>query len=142
MSYHPPTVKTVVDFDLLDELGCTSPVQAELRYDAADPFAIRGDFCLGGHIVRWVFARTLLRAGLYEPSGAGDVRVRPWIDDDGGDAVLIELSSPDGSATMRGDASELEAFLLRTEVLVPPGCESAHLNLDDELARLLTDHRS
>ncbi len=133
------TVNAVVDLDLLDEEGATSPVHAELRYDAADPFAIRGDFCLGGQVVRWVFARSLLRAGLYEPTGSGDVHVRPWLDEEGRAVVMIELSSPDGSAAMRGPAQDMASFLRRTEGLVPPGCESAHVDLDGALTRLLED---
>lgn len=134
------TVNAVVDFDLLDDEGRSTPVQAELRYDSADPFAVRGDFCLAGQVVRWVFARVLLRSGLYEPTGAGDVRVRPAIDEDGRAVVLVELSSPDGSAAMRALANEVASFLRRTEGLVPPGCESAHIDLDGALARLLEDH--
>jgi hypothetical protein len=133
------TVNAVVDLDLLDDEGGTSPVQAELRYDAADPFAVRGDFTLSGQVVRWVFARALLRAGLYEPTGAGDVRVRPWLDEEGKAVVLIELSSPDGSAAMRAPAGDLAVFLRRTESLVPAGGESAHVDLDSALERLLQD---
>ena len=133
------TVNAVVDLDLLDEEGATSLVQAELRYDAADPFAIRGDFCLNGQVVRWVFARALLRSGLYEPTGAGDVRVRPWLDEAGRAVVMIELSSPDGSAAMRAPSQDVASFLCRTESLVPPGCESAHVDLDTALSRLLED---
>ena len=37
MQYQSSTVNAVVDFDLLDDAGCTSPVQAELRYDSGRP---------------------------------------------------------------------------------------------------------
>lgn len=139
MLSHSSTVNAVVDLDLIDDEGETSPVYADLRYDAADPFAIRGDFSLNGHVVRWVFARALLRAGLYEPSGSGDVRVRPWLDENGRAVVMIELSSPDGSAAMRAPSSDVASFLRRTEGLVPPGCESAHVDLDSALEQLLED---
>lgn len=133
------TVSAVVDLDLLDDEGGTSPVHAELRYDSADPFAVRGDFSLNGQVVRWVFARTLLRTGLYEPAGDGDVRVRPWVDEDGRAIVLIELRSPGGEATMRALSGDLAAFLRRTETLVAAGCESTHIDLDATLERLLQD---
>ena len=133
------TVNAVVDFDLLDESGGCNQVPAELRYDAADPFAVRGDFCLDEQIVRWVFARTLLRTGLYEPTGEGDVRVRPCLDEEGRAVVLVELRSPDGSATMRASAKEVATFLRRTEGLVPPGCESVHVQLDSALVGLLNN---
>ena len=63
------TVQATLVLELLDSDGDTSPVHAELRYDSGDPFAVRGDFCLDEQVVRWVFARSLLRTGLYEPTG-------------------------------------------------------------------------
>ena len=131
------TVQATLGLELLDSDGDTSPVQAELRYDSADPFAVRGDFCLDEQVVRWVFARSLLRTGLYEPTGAGDVRVRPWLDTEGRAVMHIELSSPDGSAVLQARARDVATFLRRTEGLVPPGCESAHVDLDGALSQLL-----
>jgi len=131
------TVQATLVLELLDSEGATSPVQAELRYDSGDPFAVRGDFCLDEQVVRWVFARSLLRTGLYEPTGSGDVRVRPWLDTDGRAVVHIELSSPDGAAVLQARASDVATFLRRTEGLVPPGCESAHVDLDRALSQLL-----
>ncbi len=131
------TVQATLVLELLDSEGATSPVQAELRYDSGDPFAVRGDFCLDEQVVRWVFARSLLRTGLYEPIGSGDVRVRPWLDPDGRAVVHIELSSPDGAAVLQARATDVATFLRRTEGLVPPGCESAHVDLDRALSQLL-----
>ncbi len=131
------TVQATLVLELLDAEGLTSPVQAELRYDSGDPFAVRGDFCLDEQVVRWVFARSLLRTGLYEPTGSGDVRVRPWLDPDGRAVVHIELSSPDGAAVLQARAGDVATFLRRTEGLVPPGCESAHVDLDRALSQLL-----
>ena len=99
------TVQATLVLELLDSEGDMNPVQAELRYDSGDPFAVRGDFCLDEQVVRWVFARSLLRTGLYEPTGSGDVRVRPWLDTDGGAVVHIELSSPDGAAVLQARAA-------------------------------------
>lgn len=131
------TVNAVVDFELFDDNGCASTVHAELRYDSADPYAIRGDFCLQGQVVRWVFARALLRTGLYEPVGEGDVRVHPWLDHDGKAVLVVDLCSPDGSATMQAPSSHLATFLRRTEALVPLGAESAHVEFDEVLRQLL-----
>src|SRR4028118_1381259 len=77
------TVQATLILELLDSESATTPVHAELRYDSGDPFAVRGDFCLDQQVVRWVFARSLLRIGLYEPTGSGDVPGRPRLDDDG-----------------------------------------------------------
>jgi hypothetical protein len=131
------TVQAALVLELLDSDGATSQVHAELRYDSGDPFAVRGDFCLDEQVVRWVFARSLLRTGLYEPTGTGDVRVRPWLDDDGRAVVHIELCSPDGAAVLQARASEVATFLRRSEGLVPPGCESAHIDVDRALTQLL-----
>ena len=131
------TVQATLVLELLDSDGDTTPVQAELRYDSGDPFAVRGDFCLEDQVVRWVFARSLLRTGLYEPTGSGDVRVRPWLDAEGRAVVHIELSSPDGAAVLQARASDVATFLRRTEGLVPPGSESAHVDLDRALSQLL-----
>ena len=130
-------VNAVFDLELLDDHGGRSAVLAELRYDVEDPFAVRGDFALDEQVVSWVFARSLLRGGLYEPTGDGDVRVRPWVDSDGRSVILIELSSPDGSAILSAPAEGVAAFVRRTEGLVPSGCESAHIDLDAALRRLL-----
>ncbi|MBA2639371.1 MAG: SsgA family sporulation/cell division regulator [Nocardioidaceae bacterium] len=131
------TVQATLVLELLDAEGVGSPVQAELRYDSGDPFAVRGDFCLAEQLVRWVFARSLLRTGLWEPTGAGDVRVRPGLNPEGCAVVHIELSSPDGAAVLEARAGDVAAFLRRTESLVPPGCESAHVDVDRALSRLL-----
>lgn len=131
------TVQATLALDLLDHGGGSSPVRGELRYDSSDPFAVSGDFQLDAQAVRWVFARSLLRAGLYEPTGAGDVRVCPALDDEARAVVHIELSSPDGTAVLRARAGDVATFLRRTEGLVPPGCESAHVDLDGALSQLL-----
>ncbi|CAN5764602.1 SsgA family sporulation/cell division regulator [soil metagenome] len=136
------TVNAVVDFDLFDDQGRLSTVHAELHYDSADPYAIRGDFCLEGQVVRWVFARTLLRTGLYEPTGEGDVRMRPWLDDQGKAVLVMDLCSPDGSATMQAPSSHLATFLRRTESLVPLGTESTHVEFESALRQLLQEDRT
>lgn len=141
MLARPSTVNAVVDFGLLDEHGAMTTVQADLQYDSADPYAVRGDFVLHDQVVRWVFARSLLRSGLYEPSGEGDVRVRPWLDDDGRAVLVVELCSPDGSATMQAPASHVATFLRRTETLVPLGSESAYVEFESVL-RLLSQGES
>ena len=128
------TVQATLVLELLDPDGDSSPVQAELRYDSGDPFAVRGDFCLDEQVVRWVFARSLLRTGLYEPTGSGDVRVRPWLDTDGRRrGAHRALARPTVPPCCRPGRDDVATFLRRTEGLVPPGCESAHVDLDQAL---------
>ena len=92
----------------------------------------------GGEAISWVIARDLLHDGLLAEAGVGDVRVWPqaWHDGDP-EMVLIELRSPDGQATLAIDAADLDAFLRRTLDAVPRGCESAYLDLDAVIDRLL-----
>ena len=114
-------------------------LRATLRYDPADPFAVEATFRAADEAISWVIARDLLHDGLLAEAGVGDVRVWPqaWHDDDP-EMVLIELRSPDGQATLAIDAADLDAFLRRTLDVVPRGCESAYLDLDTVIDRLLS----
>ncbi len=113
-------------------------LRATLRYDPADPFAVEATFRAADEAISWVIARDLLHDGLLAEAGVGDVRVWPQAWQDGVlDLVLIELRSPDGQATLAIDAADLEAFLRRTLDVVPRGCESAYLDLDTVIDRLL-----
>lgn len=113
------------------------PLPVSLRYSAADPYAVRAVFSGDGMEVEWVFARDLLRTGLATPVGDGDVHVWPsW--GTGRELLMISLTSPDGQAVLEAGASDVRDFLDRTAVVVPDGSESAYLDLDAAVARLLT----
>ncbi|MEU3735427.1 SsgA family sporulation/cell division regulator [Streptomyces sp. NPDC033538] len=115
------------------------PVRASLRYDTADPYAVRTVFYDGAkETVEWVFARELLTAGLHLPAGIGDVQVWPCRSR-GLDVVCIALTSEEGEALLHAPARVLEAFLKRTDAIVPPGTEHRHLSFDQELSRFLTE---
>ena len=112
------------------------PLPVSLRYCATDPYAVRAVFSGDGVEVEWVFARDLLRTGLSTPTGDGDVHVWPsW--GTGRELLMISLTSPDGQAVLEAGAQDVRAFLDRTTAVVPDGEESAHLDLDAALARLL-----
>jgi hypothetical protein len=100
-------------------LGPNVKLALELVYDSADPWAVR--LMVAGR--EWLFARDLLASGCYEPTGDGDVQVRP---DTGGDLsrLVIALSSPDGAAEVAVPRGDVEAFLDIAEALVPAGYES------------------
>ncbi|MEU4654670.1 SsgA family sporulation/cell division regulator [Streptomyces sp. NPDC023723] len=112
-------------------------IPAKLRYDRRDPFAVRMTFpapaTLEGVDVCWTFSRELLLAGMREPEGHGDVRVRPY----GYDRTVLEFHAPEGTAVIHVRSGELRRFLEATSELVPLGLEHLQLDLDHELAELM-----
>jgi hypothetical protein len=119
-------------------------VPALLSYEAADPFAVRitfGDTGSGPGAaddgVTWLVGRDLLRVGLDRPAGDGDVRV--WPASATADVLFLHLRAPSGEALFELSRATLSAFLRETEALVPAGSEAAVLDLDDELAALLSN---
>jgi hypothetical protein len=119
-------------------------VPALLSYEAADPFAVRitfGDTGSGPQAaddgVTWLVGRELLRIGLDRPAGDGDVRV--WPASATADILFLHLRAPSGEALFELSRATLAAFLRETEALVPTGSETAVLDLDDELAALLSN---
>lgn len=118
---------------------CTQTVAATLSYDRDDPFAVRIGFppsaTLEGVEVSWTFGRELLRSGLSEPSGDGDVHVRPY----GFERTVLEFHSPEGTAMVHIRTAELNRFLRRSQTLVPAGQEHRYLDVDHDLAELLRD---
>ncbi|SCF84797.1 SsgA family sporulation/cell division regulator [Streptomyces sp. Ncost-T10-10d] len=113
-----------------------APLPAELHYDMADPYAVR--LSLGVAAARpvdWVFARSLLTGGLRRPTGTGDVLVtpRPRCHPH---SLRILLRSAAGAALIEIAESAVAEFLRRTVLLVPPGTESHHIDMDRALAEL------
>ena len=83
---------------------------------------------------RWVVLRDFLRYGLDEPTGDGEVRIRP---DDERDRVWLELARPGRAACVSVPRSTARDFLERTEAAVPSGSERSEQAIDELLARLL-----
>ncbi len=136
MNTAPLVVSQAVTLDLIDSTGGSTPIEAELQYDPRDPYAVTTVFMTGRSQVRWTFGRDLLRAGLYEPTGDGDVHVWPCLDADGHAVVVIELCSPDGEALVQARTGDLSAFVERMGNSVVPGTESDHLDLDAAIAAI------
>lgn len=112
------------------------PLPAKLRYDSTDPYAV----CLSLGVpptatVDWVFARSLLSEGLRRPVGGGDVLVIPRHRCHP-DSVRILVRSPAGAALLEIAESAVTAFLEGTHLLVPPGTEELHIDLDRVVAAL------
>jgi hypothetical protein len=122
-------------------------VPALLCYDAADPFAVRiafGDVGVDAAAVHadeagisWLLSRELLRAGLERPVGDGDVRL--WPAHAPADLLYLHLRAPSGEALFELSRATVAAFLRQTEALVPMGSEVSQLDLDQELAALLSN---
>ncbi len=124
--------------NLLSADGADVPLEAELRYTAQDPLAVEALFDDGSaEPVRWVFARDLLAEGLDRRSGDGDVVVWPTQDAQARPAVHLRLRSPNDAALLEAPADALGEFLAATALLVPPGTEYQHLDIDAALESLL-----
>ena len=106
-------------FVLLNE--STTPVLSRLSYHVSEPFAVTVSFRTErGRWIEWTFARDLLVAGMDEPAGIGDVRIRPDLSED--EALLtLEIESPDGYASFELERDDLQAFLDSSCELVPLG---------------------
>lgn len=137
MNTAPLGITQAVTLELIDASGAATPLSAELHYEAADPYAVTTVFITGQSRVHWTFGRDLLSEGLYQPAGEGDVHVWPCLDSGGRAVVIIELSSPDGEALVQARTGDLSGFVERMHAVVPPGRESAHLDLDTTIASLL-----
>lgn len=142
MELRPGCVTSRIELRLVVPGGAPLPVPADMTYDPADPYAVRVAFHTGAdEIVEWTFARALLTEGVSQASGVGDVQV--WPSRAGGRrTVCLSLSSPSGRALFEASLPEVVQFLTRSYSLVPTGNESDYVDVDTELALLLSDgHR-
>jgi hypothetical protein len=133
----PPVIEQPVQARVVASAPTLETVPATLVYDRRDPFAVRMEFpppaTLEGTEVTWEFSRELLTRGMSEPSGVGDVRVRPF----GYGRTVMEFHAPEGTAMVHLRTAELRRFLSRSQHLVPEGSEHRYLDLDRDLAELL-----
>jgi hypothetical protein len=138
---HMASVTAEMELRLVVPGGPSLPLVAGLRYDANDPWAVRVTFHTGGDdngVVEWMFARQLLTDGVAQSVGDGDVRV--WPGTHGTERVInLAMASPSGSALFEIDRDELVTFLQQTYLSVPTGAEGQVIDLDAEIALLLTE---
>ena len=116
-------------------------LDAELRYDPTDPFAVSlaiGTEC--GEPVVWTFARDLLSAGIGAPQGEGDITIEPDFatDLDTDERMLRITLATDCLATMLTPSANVVEFLVETFTAVPTGSELDRVDLDAEIAALLS----
>ncbi|MDX6234893.1 MAG: hypothetical protein QOH68_4028 [Nocardioidaceae bacterium] len=140
MLHLPRTITTRLSLVVSTGTG-EAELDAELRYDPADPFAVAlaiGVEC--GEPVVWTFARDLLAAGVSAPSGEGDITVEPDLAssmDDSERLLRITLAT-DCLATMVTPAAPVLEFLVETYAIVPTGSELDRVDFDAEIAALLS----
>ena len=136
MNTAPLTVTQPVTVELVGPTGGVTPVRSELHYDPRDPYAMTAVFMAGESQVKWTFGGDLLRDGLNEPTGDGDVHVWPCLDASGRAVVIIELCSPDGEALVQARTSDVLAFVDRMNAAVPQGTESMLMDIDSAIAAI------
>lgn len=111
-------------------------VQARLAYTTDDPFAATLVISFKGVQVPWRMARELLRIGRTRTVGVGDVQIRPGHNKH---YTLIRLQSPGGDMTFEASTALITVFVMRIYEAVPEGREHEWLQLDREIAQLLTE---
>ncbi|MFG2141220.1 SsgA family sporulation/cell division regulator [Streptomyces sp. NPDC048650] len=135
----PTVIEQAVQARLIANAPRSREIPATLRYDRADPFAVRLVFppaaSLDGAEVAWTFGRDLLEEGLRHSVGTGDVHVWPC----GSDGVVVEFHTAGGMALVQFEAQDLRLFLTRSYALVERGGEARHLDVDADLADLLRE---
>lgn len=108
-----------------------------LGYARTDAFAVTMTFGDVEPQITWTFGRDLLMRGITHPTGDGDVRISPSLDEHGTAIVQIELSSPDGQLLLEARSDDVTHFVGRTVDVCPPGVEASHLDVDQMIAQLL-----
>lgn len=117
-----------------EEYYVIDSVQIALVFYPRDPFEVllavscRHESCTScGDPVEWTFAVDLLRDGLHQPAGLGDIQVWPgdgiekWPD---AGIIWVRLSSPDGTSVISLAAAPVRRFLAQVEERVPRGTEA------------------
>jgi hypothetical protein len=126
-----------VTFYCRDLDGHRYELDTVLGYARSDAFAVTMTFGAVDPMVTWTFGRDLLMRGITHPTGEGDVRICPSLDDDGTAIVLIELCSPDGQLLLEARTDDVTAFIGRNVDVCAPGVEASHLDVDQMIAQLL-----
>lgn len=94
------------------------PLATKMSFDPEHPLQVEFSFSETGdysEAITWLFSRDLLRQGLSEHTGSGDVTIRPASND----RVKLHLSSPFGRSTMSFSRGDLASFTARIYLAVP-----------------------
>jgi hypothetical protein len=116
--------------------GQATPIVTRWGYRACDPFAVTLAVRIQqGHWIEWLVARDLVVQALDAATGEGDVRMTPRTAS-GYDVVEVEIRSTDGRAVLEVDYDLLHRFVHSTLDVVALGQESAHVDIDEAIARI------
>jgi hypothetical protein len=133
----PPIVEQPAKALLITDAPHHKAVPVTLRYDGADPLALRiafpAEVSLDHDEVVWTFSRDLLESGLRQSSGDGDVRVWPC----GRAQTMLEFHSPEGVALVQFDSYTLRRFLDSSYAVVPAGEEHHDIEAERTAGDLL-----
>ncbi|MEU6239177.1 SsgA family sporulation/cell division regulator, partial [Kitasatospora sp. NPDC047058] len=130
------TITTRTTMRLITGADTDTSVPVEYRYDSRRPLEVTLVFGGTGAGTSWTIGRELVAEGLTRGAGDGDLRITPA----GHGHTFIALSDGDGHvALLAAPTGRLADFLARTERAVPYGSESAHIDWDGCIARLLAE---
>jgi hypothetical protein len=127
-----PSITHDLQMQVVVDDGRRVSLPASLSYNESDPHAVTATFRTGEETVEWVFARDLLRDGMRDIAGYGDIVIRPGHPSRGAQ-VVFTLTSPSGSAVIEGPRHQIAAFVAEVYHLVPEDDEWRHLDIDQEL---------
>lgn len=137
-----PPIQSLLTLACTDAEMRQGPVEAQLGYDPADPYAVTLTFHIrsseeDAYEVVWTLGRELLRHGLTHPAGEGDVAVWPDMDSEGRPNVVLEFFPGSDALSARAQAHDIQQFLIRSYAAVPAGAESRHLDIDQVISQLI-----
>lgn len=122
----------------VDPWGRSVDVPTTMSFEQSDPYAVTLTFHAGSGAVVWMMARQVLLQGLTSPSGEGDVKVYPSIDEDARAVTVLDFCSPNGHLVGQVATRAVQEFVAETISVVPVGAESDYLDLDALTEALLS----
>ena len=138
MTTAPDAIVQQMTLEMISSTERPSPIDAELRYDPRDPYAVSLLLRTGSAPVTWIFGRELLSTGLDEPTGDGDVHISPCVDLFGRQVVMIEFRSPEGRALLQAPVADVAHFVTHAHRAVAPGRESGYVDIDATITAILS----
>ncbi|MFC4950777.1 SsgA family sporulation/cell division regulator [Pseudonocardia sp. GCM10023141] len=111
--------------------GTRVPLDVALTWRRADPLCVRVLF--GTASVEWELSRDLLRTGLTDLVGVGDVAIVPR-----SGVVEVWLNSHEGTASIELSARDVELFLESIDLLMPELEVAVELAVDAAIRQLLS----